>query len=883
MTDINLYQKNNFYLKEIGEIAILWNELKADEEILFNSLNNLPKTDFLEIQNQNKNTDGPVKSLRREIAEELLESKTISTKFIDQRIKAIERESGKRSFKSYDYFSILYPFFQVGLQFNVKNALSELVNEIIAKLQLKDSTKTYVQDFWGARGFGNDYAYVSIYNSTHRNRQTAKQFFVQINNTGLSYGLYNSLSLDFVYNEYAEINEQTVDTIVSFFGSIIDQIREDEYSKASFLSLGVKGTTFYKLSHGELFTQEQIQECLDANIAVVHDGEKAEGQTPLLQYERFTNARKGDLFYSCWGNNQLLIIGQFIDDEVRDYSLNVESNGWKERNYRIIQQVQIEESYRGSKKMWTPNNASTFVEVPESDYTLLNEIILRPYFQAELNAENTTPVPEDKVGISSQKEIRVLDSEVSPKLDVKMVAQEFANIIDNLEDNKGQMLGVFGSWGRGKTFFVDCVKDEFDSNRLKQQEDKKEKYINVTFNAWKYQETETIWAYLYEIILDTYHADGVKQNASGFKRKFIARKRTFFLNFKRKGYSRFFGIFLGFIASLVIAYVVSSSLKQEVANYLISAVGVIGLIQAFFLYRKYYQGIKEVLNDYSSRNSYRSILGLQAEIQEELILLIKHWLKEKDDRRILLFVDDLDRCNEEKIIQIIDALRVMLDDEYLVKKLIIIVAVDELLLERAIQLKYQDFKVEKEKKNLVQEYMDKLFIAGIKFPSLNKEEQAIILENYARKGGILEQGVTPDTESLESIAAVPSRDETSGFVFPEPDLFREKTIESEFFLLRTELEMLQAYSNNISSNVTPRGLRIYMYRYLLSKNLASTYMTKNTRYLLDDSVCDLLAKAIANRSANTLFSVSEMEEMNSVESQKLKDFLPKLIEMVVPY
>ena len=161
--------------------------------------------------------------------------------------------------------------------------------------------------------------------------------------------------------------------------------------------------------------------------------------------------------------------------------------------------------------------------------------------------------------------------------------------------------------------------------------------------------------------------------------------------------------------------------------------------------------------------------------------------------------------------------------------------------------------------------------------------QAVILENYAIKGGILEQSVAPDTESFESIVTVPFRDETSGFVFPEPDLFRQKTIESEFFLLRTELEMLQTYSNNISSNVTPRGLRIYMYRYLLSKNLASTYMTKNTRYLLDDSVCDLLAKAIANRSANTLFSVSDMEEMNSVESQKLKDFLPKLIEMVVPY
>lgn len=879
MTDTNLYQNNNFYLQEIGEIAVLWNKLKTDKEELFQTLKDLPRSDFQEIQNRNKGADGPVKSLRREIADNLLNSQPVSAEFIDQRIKEIELESGKRSFRSYDYFSILYPFFQVGLQFNVKKALAELANDIITKLKLDDTTKTYVQDFWGARGFGNDYAYLAIYNSTHRNRQTAKQFFININSAGLSYGLYDSLKLEFTQNEYTEINEHTIDTIVSFLEPLVEEIKEDEYSKANFLSLGVKNTRFYKLSHGELFTQEQIQECLDANIAVVHDGEKGVGQTPLLQYERFVNARKGDLFYSCWGNNQLLVIGQFIDDEVRDFSINIDANGWKERNYRIIQQVQIEESYRGIKKVWTPNDPSTFTEVPEVDYELINEIILRPYFQAELKQDKATPVPKNRVGVSSQKEIRMLDSEVSPKLDVKIVAQEFANIIDNLEDNKGQMLGVFGSWGRGKTFFVDCVKDEF-----KRAEGDKEDYINVTFNAWKYQETEAIWAYLYEIMLDTYHADGVKENASGFKKKFIARSRSFILNFKRKGYSKFFGIFFGFIASLIIAYAISSSVKLEFAEYLISAVGVIGLIQAYLLYRRYYQGIKEVLNDYSSRHSYRPILGLQAEIQEELILLIKHWLKEKDERRILLFVDDLDRCNEEKIIQIIDALRVMLDDEYLVKKLIIIVAVDELLLERAIKLKYHDFDVDKEKKNLVQEYMDKLFISGIKFPSLNKDEQAVILENYAVKGGILERKTVANTESKEpTINEVTPTDEVSGFVYPEPNLFQQKTVESEFFLLRSELEMLQRYSDEISTNVTPRGLRIYMYRYLLSKNLASTYMSTGTSYLLEDEVCNLLAKAIASRSSNSLFSVSEMEEMNSVENQKLKDFIPKLIEMVVPY
>ncbi len=878
---LDSYQQKNYYLKEIESVARLFHELKTDKQVLIKWLNDLSKDRVLKIGTRYEGNSGPVNSLRGELAKLLNNSETITLEFIDKRIQEIEAESGRSSFKSYDYFSILFPFLQIGIEFNVKEALTELSSEIMTRLKLSKIAKIHAVDFWGPRGFGDDRAWIAIFNNTHRNQQTAKQLLINIDNRGLNCRVYNRSDQTFLDEKHIEINAQSVNEIVKFLESFVEQIRQDDYSKASFFPIGVNGAKFYKLSHGELFTQEQIQECLDANIAVVHETTGPKGKTPFLQYDTFANAKKGDLFYNCWGNNQLLMIGQFIDDEVRDYSLNGNPHGWKERSYRILVQVQIVESYRGPKKKWSPNDSSTFVEVPTSDYELINEIILRPYFQAELDPEKSMLIPEDKVGVSSQQGIKVLDGDVSPRLDVKIVAQEFANIIDNLEDNKGQMLGVFGSWGRGKTFFVDCVKEEFKLN-----EGEKEKYINVTFNAWKYQETEAIWAYLYEVILDTYHADKVKENAWSFKKKLIAKKRTFFLNFKRKGYSKFFGIFVSFIASIVIAYVISSSIKWDFANYLVTAVGAIGLIQAFLLYKRYYQGIKDVLNDYSSRHSYRSLLGLQAEIQDELIVLIKHWLKEKDERRIVLFVDDLDRCNEDKIIQIIDALRVLLDDDYLVQKLIIIVAVDELLLERAIQLKYKEFKVEKEEKNLVQEYMDKLFIAGIKFPSLNVDEQAIILENYAVKGNILEQDIVygSDSEGADESASVVVSEETSAeFVFPEPELIQSKIVKSEFFLLRSELEMLQEFSNKISTNVTPRGLRIYMYRYLLSKNLASVYMTKSSRYQLGDNECLILAKAIANKSSNSSFSVIEMEEMKSVDNQQLKEFIPKLIEMVVPY
>ena len=876
----NPFKENNYYLNEMHRAAVLLHARKTDKSSIFSGLSVLSEKNLLEMKDRYKDSTGPVNLLREEIATKLLEKKSVDARFIDARIKEIESESGKRSFKLYEYFSILFPFFHSQIEFNVKEALTELSTAVMTGLQLKDKGKTLAVDFWGTRGFGDDGAWTAIYNSTHRNLQTAKQLLIKINKDGLHCGVYDRLNQEFLAESPIEINENSLESIINFFQPFADHIREDEYSKARFLSLGVKGTKFYKLSHGELFTQDQIQECLDSNIAVVREFKETTEKTSFLPYDVFVEAKKGDYFYSCWGKNQQLVIGQFIDSEIRDCSLDAESKGWKERSYRIIQQVQLEESYRGPKKGWAPNGEYAFIEVPESDYELINEIILRPYFQAELNPDKATPQLTDKVGVSTKQEIKVQDDGVKPKLDVEIVAREFANIIDNLEDNKGQMLGVFGNWGRGKTFFVDRVKAQ-----LAPKQGEKVKYINVTFNAWKYQETEAIWAYLYEVILDSFLAEGVSENSTGIKRKVVSRTRTFFLNFKRKGYLRFVGIFLSFIASLVVAFVVSSSVKLQFANYLITAIGVIGLIQAYVLYRRYYQGIKDVLNDYSTRHSYRSVLGLQAEIQDELIILVKHWLKAKDDRRIVLFVDDLDRCDEDNIIRIIDALRVALDNDYLVKKLIIIVAVDEFLLERAIQAKYVNFHIQREDKNLVQEYMDKLFIAAIKFPSLKQDEQAIILENYANKGGILEKSKKAEMEP-EKVTALPestSVDKEKGFVFPEPELTQSKVVESEFFLLRTELAMLQEFSNDISSNVTPRGLRIYMYRYLLSKNLLSNYMTKHGNFQIGDSECKILAKAIASKSSKWDFSINDLDEFRAVENQELREFLPKLIEMVVPY
>ncbi len=77
---------------------------------------------------------------------------------------------------------------------------------------------------------------------------------------------------------------------------------------------------------------------------------------------------------------------------------------------------------------------------------------------------------------------------------------------------------------------------------------------------------------------------------------------------------------------------------------------------------------------YSNKMSFQKYLGLQAEIQKEIVFLFKTWIPPNKifDTKILLFVDDIDRCDENRVIQVVDSLKVMLEDLEISKRLIIL-------------------------------------------------------------------------------------------------------------------------------------------------------------------------------------------------------------------
>lgn len=289
-----------------------------------------------------------------------------------------------------------------------------------------------------------------------------------------------------------------------------------------------------------------------------------------------------------------------------------------------------------------------------------------------------------------------------------------------MPNESGRMIGIFGEWGRGKTFLMKYIWDNLE---------KKNSFYKVDFQAWKYQETPAVWAYLYEKIADSYY-----NSTTNIFRKLY---RRFKLNFYRLGWYNVLFFLIYFCISLFVSFGISFDDKLKLFQVIYTSLGAATILSIITLVFRFKNSARELFNKYYSKASFTHVLGIQAEVQKELKNLIKAWVSFKGhnnckycrdrNRKILLFVDDIDRCSEDKIIKLIDSLRIMLDDEELSRKLIIVTAIDDRILKRAIKLKYIHFtKTGVENlsiDNLVCEYMDKLFIIGIKLGSLTSDEK----------------------------------------------------------------------------------------------------------------------------------------------------------------
>ena len=147
----------------------------------------------------------------------------------------------------------------------------------------------------------------------------------------------------------------------------------------------ISKVTFWKLSQSRInngFLFRDILECIDKKMVYIGMNTSAIGNSSVTQAEHFVNAKIGDYFYLTHGNEGIYLLGQFTG--AANYFNKFSDDGYIERSFRLIKFAKNLVEYTGSKHGWTPNQNSTFFQVPAREYDLFEQEILKPYFDIDL-------------------------------------------------------------------------------------------------------------------------------------------------------------------------------------------------------------------------------------------------------------------------------------------------------------------------------------------------------------------------------------------------------------------------------------------------------------------------------------------------------------------
>lgn len=274
-------------------------------------------------------------------------------------------------------------------------------------------------------------------------------------------------------------------------------------------------------------------------------------------------------------------------------------------------------------------------------------------------------------------------------------------LISVLTDDEQQTpftIGVFGPWGSGKSSLLRMISDELEQKHP-------DEFVCVRFNPWVYRGEPNILVPLLHTLRDTLAQDSSK--------RFVA-------SVKRIG-----EVLVNLAADVFLKAVTADSVSLEKLEELEQK-----YIERRFLVESTMRNLHETLKD-----QVAAIRGSGA-------------------RRIVLLVDDLDRCEPDQIISLLDSVKLFLDLEHV----FVILAVDREVVRRGIQVRYKDFKFSLGRDEIVgHEYLEKMVQLPIELFPLDVKQVEELIESmlagddHKEVRGLLKKVVLPNARKIKRL------------------------------------------------------------------------------------------------------------------------------------
>lgn len=273
-------------------------------------------------------------------------------------------------------------------------------------------------------------------------------------------------------------------------------------------------------------------------------------------------------------------------------------------------------------------------------------------------------------------------------LDYDYLIETVQSIITN-DDLLPASIGIYGDWGSGKSSLMYMCKD-----RLTKADDK---IKCLVFNGWLFEnyddaKTAILGTILDEISKEESLSETAKDIIKGLYKS--VDKFKFVKGTLKYGTDL---LLTGGIGSLcnIIASAISKKSQENVEG---------------FDLKKIHSNISDELNNKELREDIRKF-------QKEFATL----LEESKISRLVVFVDELDRCRPDTILDTLEAIKLFLFEG----KVAFVIGADERHISYAVKSKFKD--IEGIQIDIGKEYLEKLIQYPIRIPQLNMDEVEIYI------------------------------------------------------------------------------------------------------------------------------------------------------------
>ena len=307
------------------------------------------------------------------------------------------------------------------------------------------------------------------------------------------------------------------------------------------------------------------------------------------------------------------------------------------------------------------------------------------------------------MGESSKKPVRILtdDVENEPILDFSRYAGTITNIIMGTQPKLS--FGIYGEWGVGKTTLMKSVE-----KRLREGNDNDMPVLTVWFNAWRY-EREDQFA-LIALLKSIAYAMADHQHYKKLG------------NIIRNGIWQISKGLLEAMAYKTMSGNTISELKKNISPK-------IRFLNSVEKDTIYFDGIKNI----------------EAAMKK---------IRQGDDKsRVVVFIDDLDRCSPAKALEIFESVKVFLDLE----GFIYVIGLSHETISKVISASYKESGIEGDK------YIRKIIQVPITLPEWNYEDINDLTEKLSKSLGEPYSSLVKEKDLIASIVE-PNPRETKRFI-----------------------------------------------------------------------------------------------------------------------